>query len=195
MTSFDPKIVSANERGLIRIYALDIPREHLAAFSEDNRPRGESNQLIGDDPWPLLDALDAKTLNSDYIEAFDVSDLAGVGLVSYLVDANGVAMADVEPYRELLDGVSGLLIVVFSAAFGGTAQTLSPCDPLRHIATFREENAPLTFEPLPDESAKSPVADVPVKKVPSDAAIGGRVATFALIVMGLLVWLMIWVAG
>lgn len=189
---FDPTHVSAVERGLIRIYSIDLPADtgpqDIARFAE---PRHDT----GDDPdWPLKAALGVSYLDEDFVEVFDVAALDEIGLVGYLIAGSGVAEADVAPYSELLDGLSGPIAVVFSAAFGGFDATITPQPPLRYVAAFREESAAVTFKPLPDESAKR-VETPSAKKKPSDAAMSGRVATIALLVMALLVWLMIWIAG
>ena len=189
MTQINPKTVTADERGVIRIYGIDLPADQIQLFAE--RP-----QTGGDDPWPLRASLGVTAdLNEDSIEIVDVEALGEIGLAGYLTLGNGVAPADVEPYRELLTGVQGHVAIVFSSAFKGAAQTLSPAPPLRFIAAFREEGAPVTFEALPDDSAKGTLSDAPRKKPVSDAAMSGRVATIALLVMALLVWLMIKIAG
>jgi hypothetical protein len=193
LTQINPKNVTANERGVIRIYGIDLPADQIQLFAE--RPRTGS-----DDPWPLHASLGATAdLNEDSIEIIDVEALGEIGLAGYLTLGNGVTAADVEPYRDLLAGVQGHVAIVFSSAFKGVAQTLSPAPapapPLRFVAAFREEGVPVTFEALPDDSAKGTLSDAPRKKPVSDAAMSGRVATIALLVMALLVWLMIKIAG
>ena len=126
---------------------------------------------------------------------FDVASLEGIGFQGYLTIGNGVSEEDVAPYADLLDQVKGTVLMVVSSAFGGFEQELSPKLPLRHIATFKEASAPVQFEPLPSAGANGVVGDAPAKKKPSDAAMSGRVATVALLVMALLVVLMVWVAS
>ncbi|WP_143849639.1 hypothetical protein [Octadecabacter ascidiaceicola] len=178
--------VSATERGLIRLYSIEMPAEETPAFIDQ--------PLEDDAVWPVMDALGARYLDSDFIEVFDVASLEEIGFKGYLILGNGVAEEDVAPYAELLDQVTGTVLMVVSSAFGGFEQELSPKRPLRHIATFKEASAPVQFEQLPRESAKGVVGDTPMKKKPSDAAMSGRIATLALLVMFLLVALMIWVA-
>lgn len=188
----DPNSVSSSERGLIRIYTIDLDADDMAAFATP------SDADDGNADWPLKTALGAPHLNADFVEVFDVATLDQIGLSGYLVAGNGVADDDVVPYRELLEGVQGHVAIVFSAAFGGVEAQLNPQLPLRYLAAFREEQDSVTFQALPDESAKraETVPDpAPVKKKPSDAAMSGRVATIALLVMALLVWLMIRIAG
>ena len=189
MTQVNPKTVTANERGLIRIYGIDLPADEIQLFAG-------SPQSGGDDPWPLCAALGAAAdLNEESIEIIDVEALGEIGLVGYLTLGNGATAADFAPYSDLLAGIQGHVAIVFSSAFKGVAQTLSPGPPLRFIAAFREGGAPVTFAALPDDSAKGTLSDAPRKKPVSDAAMSGRVATIALLVMAFLVWLMIKIAG
>jgi hypothetical protein len=190
MTQSDPNTVMGNEHGVIRIYAIDLPTDQISLFTQ-------RQQVAGNDPWPLKDALGATVnFNEDFIKIVDVAALGEIGLVDYLTLGNGVSAGDVAPYSDVLTRVQGHIVIVFSSAFKGEAQTLAIKRPLRFIAAFREESAAVTFEPLPDGSAKGTLAGkVPRKKPTSDAAMSGRVATIALLVMALLVWLMIKVSG
>lgn len=185
----DPKTVQAGERGLIRIYAIDLPDDRLPAFTQP--------QFNGDaaPTWAFQNTLGAAHLEEEFVKIFPMEDLEGLGMAGYLIEGNGVAEADVAPYRELLDGLEGTVAVVFSAAFGGTAQVLSPAHPLRYIAAFSEEAPDIRFKTLPNPDPERAPQDTAHKKRPSDAAMSGRIATFALLLMGLLVWLMIRIAG
>ena len=189
MTQIDPNTVAQNEYGVIRLYTIDLPHERIEEYREPQF--GADDEKV----WPLKDALGARFLDSDFIEVFDVADLADLGLVGYLTVGNGVAERDVEPYKDLLDGVQGHLVMIVSLAFGGFDQTLSPQSPLRFLAAFREDKPDIKFETLPDGGSQGPVEDASPKKRPSDAAMGGRVATIALLVMAALVWVMIKIAG
>lgn len=189
MTPIDPNTVVQNETGLIRLYEINLLASELLAFKDANQTDDDETR------WPLKDALGARFLDSDFIEVFDVADLAELGLAGYLTTGNGVSIDAIEPYRERLDAVTGTVLMVASSAFGGFEQTLSPKPPLRHIATFQEEGAPVTFKSLPNPDPQGVMTGTPAKKAPSDAAMGGRVATVALLVMAFLVWLMIKVAG
>jgi hypothetical protein len=190
MTQIDPNTVTSHERGVIRIYAIDLPDDQIRLFAE-------RQQTGGDDPWPLQDALGATAdLDEESIEIINVETLGEIELTGYLTLGNGVTEADVALHRDLLTNVQGHVAIVFSSAFSGVAQTLAPQNPLRFIAAFREEGAPVTFEALPDESATEILTDdAPKRKPTSDAAMSGRVATIAMLVMALLVWLMIKIAG
>lgn len=184
-----PHTVTAGETGVIRIFTIDLPVDNAADFADD------MGAIEVDNSWPLQTALGAADLDPAFVDVFPASDLEGVGLADYLIDGTGISADDIAPFRAQLDGLTGNIVVIHSRAFKGVVQTLSPKAPLHYIATFQEDRAPVTFEPLPNPDPAPAIEDLPQKKTPSDAAMGGRVATIALLVMGLLVWLMIWVAG
>ncbi|QYX57461.1 hypothetical protein K1T73_03415 [Roseovarius sp. SCSIO 43702] len=177
--------IPQNEHGLIRVFSIDLPPEEIPAFTERD----------GDD-WPLRAALGAGTLDPEHVEVFPVSDLTGVGLSGYLNEGLGVAEADLAADRARLDGLTGHVLIVRSRAFEGREQHIMPQPPLRWIGTWREESAPVQFEPLPSESAAP--SDVPppdpARPERSDAAISGRVAMIALLVIFAMTALMIWMA-
>lgn len=173
--------VKAGERGLVRLFALDLPPEALDGFAEG-------------DPSPLQEALGAQTLDMAFVEVFPVRNLTGLGLPGYMVDGLGVAEAEVEADRARLEAIEGQVVVVLSRAFGDVAQSLKPRAPLRWIGTYREETATVSFETLPSEAAKGTVGPAG-KPAPSDAAVGGRIALVVLVLLFALVGLMIWIAA
>ena len=149
--------VKSTERGMIRLFMVDLPPEDLNSFN--TRSVGG-----GIDAWPLRDSLGAGFLDQDFVEYFDISDLEELGLMGYMTEGLGIAAKDVEQDTARLANLSGQVLIVFSAAFDGKAQTLTPKAPLRWIGTYREDAAPVTFSPLPDASAKgigAPVATPP----------------------------------
>lgn len=141
--------VSSSERGLVRLFAVDLPGEEIENFrSAKINSDGELSE------WPLEDALGFSFLDEDFIELFDVSDLEDLGLTGYMVEGLGISQKDVDEDAARLSAQKGWVLVVLSAAFDGVAQTLSPKAPLRWIGTYKEDGAPVYFEPLPDASAK-----------------------------------------
>jgi hypothetical protein len=152
--------VSASERGLVRLFALDLPAEEIVAFRE---PVYDADGTVID--WPLQRALGFSFLDEDFIELFPISDLEDLGLNRYMVQGLGIAEADVKEDAARLSAQRGWLLVVLSAAFEGAEQTLAPRSPLRWIGTYKEEGAPVSFEALPDASAKgslpAPEQDTP----------------------------------
>ncbi len=173
--------IRPTEIGVVRVFDVDLTAEEAGPF---NRRNGS---------WPLQEALGAEALDPEYLDLFQIEDLEGVGLAGYLHDGMGVAEQDLAEHRAALDRLSGTVLVVGSRAFGGVAQTLRPHAPLHLVATFNEDKTPVTFEPLPDESARSD--SKPKKPPPSDAAMSGRVATIALLVLFALTGVIIWIAA
>ena len=134
--------IRQGESGIVRVFALDLPAEQVAAFAD---PGGD---------WPLKQALGASVLVRDRVQVFPLSDLDGVGLHDYLLDGMGVAPEALAPDAGALDALEGHVVILPSAALGGAAQTLHPRPPLRLVGTYAEPDLPVTFEPLPAGSAQ-----------------------------------------
>lgn len=174
--------IKSSEHGVVRVFAVDLEGPELKAFLRRNGS------------WGVQEALGAAQLNPDLVEVFDVADLTGLGLSGYLEEGQGIATAELDPMRAQLDAIKGTVMVLPTTAFAGADQTLSVRAPLRLIATFSEDRPAVAFEPLPDASARGEV--VPnAKPRPSDAAMSGRVATVALLVIFVFTALMIWIAA
>lgn len=175
--------VSATEMGLVRLFKIDLPPEEIDAFGDDS-----------DGPGALETALGVQYLDRGFVDLFPVDNLEGVGLAVYMVEGLGVSEAEVDPVREQLNTIEGHVLVVLSRAFGGEAATLTPNAPLRWIGTFVEDRAAVQFEPLSSDAAEmTPTPEA--KRKPSDAAMSGRVATVALLVLFALTFLVVWIAS
>lgn len=170
--------VGKGERGIVRLFALDLPEGEAAGFA------GAA----------LEEALGAGGLDAQYVEVFPVADLKGLGLSGYMTEGLGIPAEQIEGDRARLDGLKGHVLVLLSGAFGGRAATLTPRAPLRWIGTYTEEHAPVTFAPLPSDAAAGEVTGGGAAP-PSRAAISGRVAMVALLVIAALTAVMIWVAS
>ncbi|WP_306130752.1 hypothetical protein [Roseovarius sp. MMSF_3350] len=179
--------IRESESGVVRVFDVDLTRAEAETF---NRRNGS---------WPLQEALGAESLDPHYVDLMQVEDLEGYGLSQYLEQGMGVSSHDLEDAHVLIEGLKGTVLVVGSGAFGGQAQVLTPRKPLRLVATFSEESSPVQFEPLP--SAGAQVAPAPEEaretevKKKSDAAMSGRVAMIALLVLFVLTAAVVWVAS
>lgn len=172
--------IPAHERGVIRVFALSMTQA----------------KALRDDPNALNAALGAE-VDPKFVEVFPVSDLEDIGLLGYLSSGNGVPGEQLAPDRRKLEHLSGWVLIVFSQAFGDRAVTLTPPPTFTLIGTYNEAQPDWrAAETLTSEAAK-PFTAPPetVKKKPSDAAMSGRIATLALIVMFALTGLVIWIAG
>ena len=118
-----------------------------------------------------------------------------VGLREMLIDGYGIDAIQADAALPTLEGITDLhprmFVFVRSGAFMDHAATLRADSPLVMIEAFREPGANISFTPFPNPDPQAVLEDKSAKKTPSDAAMGGRVATVALLVMRLLVWLMI----
>ena len=169
--------IPAFETGVIRLFTIEMPSDQMDVF--DARV-----------------ALGATNIDETFVEVFHVSDLEGLGLAGYLIIGNEVPEGQIDEMRVQLGTIKGHVLLVFSSAFGQNKQTLHPQSPLHHIATFFTEGTPVTHKKLPDDSAQLGTGNddiKPAKKVPSQAAMSGRIATYALLFMfaftGLIVWI------
>lgn len=180
----DPLTVQPHERGVIRLFALDLAEEQVAAFAN---PRISSTG--GAEVWPLRSALGVDDLVASGIEVIKIENLGEIGLSGYLTEGQGVSAEALAPYREAIEALTGHAVILHPSALpsGGT---IDPRPPVTHIATLRE--AP-PDTPVGDLSADNGPA--PAKPAKSAARQSGMVATVALVVMVLLVGLMIWIAA
>jgi hypothetical protein len=172
--------IKPTEHGVVRIFDVDLPSEGITGFNLRNGT------------WPLRDALGAESLDPAHIDLIAVEDLGELGLAGYLAEGHGISPEDLHEMRGRLAALSGHVLIVTSRAFGGLEQTLSPRAPLHLVATFTEDRPPVSFDPLPSGAARGLTGGKPP---PSDAAMSGRVASVALLVLFALVALVVWVAS
>ncbi|WP_127114740.1 hypothetical protein [Shimia sediminis] len=145
--------VTPTEHGLIRLFAVDLPLEDIKPF----------HTHTDDAVWPVQEALGASDLDPARVELFDVADLDELGLTGYMTEGLGIAASDLATDAARLDGLTGHVLIVFSAAFRSTAQSLTPRAPLRWIGTYAEEAAHVRFQPLPTDAAKGILSAAPPK--------------------------------
>ncbi len=168
--------IQKGERGLIRLFALDLPPEQ----AEFLREPGAVAQMLG-----------VSALDHDQIDVIRIVDLEELGLVGYLTTGLGVPADQIDPERAVLDGLRGHVLAIRSKAFAGQAMTLRPDPGLRLIATFREPGADWGAQPLTASSAQ------PFSAKPSPRAARNRArrigATLFAAVMGLIILLLLWI--
>ena len=93
-----------------------------------------------------------------------------------------------------LESLSETVILIMSRATDGKEVSLNFAPELRHVTTCGAPAKMSIPETKPTLSAEG-LATPPAKKVPSDAAMSGRIAMIALLVLFALVGVMIWVAS
>lgn len=173
--------IAAGERGKLRVFALRPPLSDLA------------------DPGAVIDALFAALgvdqLNAADIQIVAIADLEGMSLSAFLHQAYEVPRDQLTRNRALLDGAGGRVALLRSGAFGGRAVTLTlpPDGPARLLAILDEPGpGPVPLKPMTRPETGSMAA--PPRPAKSEAAILGRVAMIALLVIFALTFVMILVA-
>lgn len=129
--------VTANEHGIIRLFAIDLPREAAHDFT----------------PEHLGAALGNIALDPDHVDIISVDDLDDLGLDGYLIHGLGASKSEVVQLRPQVRALKGHVALIRSAAFAGPA-TLTPQRPLRWIASFGETGMDLTSKPMQSDAAK-----------------------------------------
>lgn len=184
--------VRANESGVVRIFALSMEDEKAQALKANSGIGGTG----GGSSLKEL-ALGAAALDPEHVEVFPIDDLGEMALPDYLVEGAGAKATEIDADRFKLSSLEGWVMIVYSSAFRGVAQSLSPSSQLTLIGSYGQEgtewSAPVdlsTASALPQET-ETPAP----KKRPSDAAMSGRIAMLALLVAFFVVGLMLWVGG
>lgn len=174
--------IPIGERGRIRVFSLSMDREAAETL------KGNS---------AALEQVFQTEIDIEYVEVFDLADLGDMSFVDYLVEGPGIEASALAAERVTLDALEGWVMVVYSGAFEDTAGPITPDPALRLLGTYPQQG--IDWSEGMDLSAASAKpyqgdAGVPEKKR-SDAAIAGRVATAALLVLFALVGLMVWIGG
>ncbi|WP_296417047.1 hypothetical protein [Pseudooctadecabacter sp.] len=180
----DGTTVTPHEHGLVRVFKLD------PQLAMDIGHHGVYDRLFKALGVKALDESDIQQLRPSTLEDMTVTDFLRAG---YEVNEDDIAAHEFA--LNGLDNFEGLLLLVRSGAFANRPVTLPSDGEATLIATLREPDSDVTFDPLPNPDPQAALSDAPQKKAPSDAAMSGRVATLALLVLAVLVIVMIWVAS
>jgi hypothetical protein len=169
--------IPADDHGLIRVFKVTDPAPDGLA----ERTAEAMMALFG------TDALDVT-----YVDVVDTRELSGLSLLDYLhqgYDFPSEAAADTA-----LRNLRGLIVLIMSRASAEQSVTLTLAPQVTHITTTGEP-ARLRAPTAPLKSKATTGTVTGGKAKPSNAAMSGRVATIALLIMFALVALMIWVAS
>jgi hypothetical protein len=167
--------VASHERGVIRLFSLDMRPEEAKFLREP----GAADQVLG------VDGLDAAQ-----IDIFPVSDLEDLGLYGYLHEGGDVSEEQLN--RTMLEAIEGWVMVVRSAAFQGHATKLNPDPRVRLLGLFTEEATNWTGGTIETESAKpfsapqNPVEHNAPRRIGS-----AMLAVIALLIVGGALWLIL----
>ena len=180
----DGTTVKEHEHGLVRVFNIE---DTLSA------------DLKGANTYDAFaQVLQVDSLNEADIQRVDTDALGDMSLSDFLRTAYDVRAEDIADHAEALNAVSttgSTVLIVRSGAFTNRPVDLFTTGYATLIATLREPDSSVTFDDLPNPNPQAVLEDAPQAKKPSDAAMSGRVATLALIVMAVLVILMIWIAS
>ena len=169
-------IIPANEHGKLYVFSV-----------EGAVPPGLEQKT----PDSLEAAFGTAGIDPAFVDVLTANALTGMTLSQYIATGYDMtAQGDAG-----LDGLQGHLVLVMSRAFGGRETTLDIAPPLRLVATLQDKATLTAPAPLRSDGATGVLSDTPKTKPVSQAAISGRVATIALLVLFALVALMIWIAG
>ncbi|MCR9124517.1 MAG: hypothetical protein NXH82_00175 [Rhodobacteraceae bacterium] len=135
----DPFTVAANETGVVRVFEINADESVARAMRE------------GD--VPLETVLGVPHVDAEQVEIFPIRDLEGVGLVSYLIDGQGIAPETMGRDRAALEAIEGHVMVVLSRAFKGAATRIVPAPDLGFVAAFREDRPGFVPEAIPSAAS------------------------------------------
>ncbi|MDR9484537.1 MAG: hypothetical protein RI566_05135 [Sediminimonas sp.] len=180
----DPAHVTATEHGIVRVFHLSY------AVSMEI---GHMGTLDG-----LATALGVPDLDGRDVQIVALAEVQEMGLTEFLKLGYEISEDEIEPLRAELDGLQGKVAILRTGAFGGRDVHLATDKGAQLIAAVKEGRArppTLAHADRPAEGAKGTLGAPESKRRPSDAAMSGRVATVALLVLFALVALMVWIGG
>tara|TARA_R110002126_G_scaffold42962_3_gene123518 strand:+ start:105 stop:644 length:540 start_codon:yes stop_codon:yes gene_type:complete len=170
------------ERGRLRLFAI-------------NKTEAEIRSILDEGTYGIQKLLGANDLNPDYIEVFRVADLGDMGLDDYLHTGYDIPRAQLDPQAGRLRALEGYVLVVLSLAFRDLHVTLPATPDLTLIGTFGAPAVEWTTSETVTSTSADPYSGPPKASRPvSDAAMSGRVATVALLVIFLITALVVWIA-
>jgi len=168
----DPLTIPAGERGVIRLFALDMPPQQARFLNEP----GAAAQMLG-----------VADLDPAQIDIINIAELAGVGLGEYLTQGCSVAPGQID--QTALAAITGHVLLVRSRAFKGLAANLTPSPQLSLVATFTETPADWSAKPRQAASLKPRISP----RVGRSQARRIGFSLFA-VMMALIFALVLWVA-
>ena len=178
--------IPSQPHGIVWLFRVDLPARDIDTFTQET--------YLSDDniDWPLADALGISP-DHDFIEVFDVADLKDYGFARYLSEANGFDDSDLSDDADMLDALTGHVLLVFSQSLPRAGGRFTPKPPLEFIARYERKPDIPSFDDVESESA---AGMLPQGKPPkSDARMSGMVATVVLIFLALFVAAFVWVGG
>jgi hypothetical protein len=149
----DSLTIPPGERGIVRVFAVDLPPEDARAFAAD--------------PASVPRALGAPDLDPSRVDVFPISRIAALGLPAFLAEGHGIPADALAADAHRLDALDGYVAIVAAGAFGPAARNLTVAPPLRLVGTYGESIPSVSFNPLPAESATGVLGGPASKPVPT----------------------------
>ena len=176
--------------------SLDIPakergRLHLFALNETPSDPPEPPEP---DPRPA-EILGITDLNPDYAEIVTIKALRPMSLADYLAEGYDIDDSQLAPTRARINALEGHVLVVLSLAFRDQPHSLASGANLTHVASLQTEGPDWQSSAQVTAESARPGTAPTGKKRPSDAAMMGRIAMLALLLMFTLTALLIWIAA
>lgn len=168
--------VPANETGVLRLFALDMPREQIRFLRE---------------PGALDDVLGVAGIDPEHVEIFPVGDLDELGLPGYLIEGHAVPEDQINPR---LADTTGHVMLVHSRAFGGHAATLSLAANLSPLGTYSitPTNWTARPEPVPDSAKRRSGSPQSPRAARARARqIGGGIFALVMLLVAFLVYMVV----
>ena len=170
--------IAAKERGQLRLFAVN-----LTDAGGENIPK-TLGQMLG-----------AEDLDPAYVELVRLSDLGDMNLPQYLAQGYDIDADTLSADRARLTGLSGYVLIILSLAFRDRAMTLRAVPELTLIANYGAQGPDWSANETIDTDSTDIGSGVQPRKTPSDAAIGGRIATYALLFLFVFTALFIWIGS
>ncbi len=172
--------IPAGEHGVVRVFTLGYRVSmELAHFEAVDR---------------LKEALGLEELNADDVQIVDLSAVREMGFSAFLMQAYDVTEDEITPLAATLDALKGHVAVLRSGAFKGVGATVNATGETRLVATLHEPrmSAP---EPMPHYDSATGEVTGKTRKPVSDAAMSGRIAMYALLVVFAFTIMFVWIAS
>ena len=167
--------IPAGERGVIRVFDLDMPAEQAKFLRE---------------PGALAQVLGIPEIDLEHVEIFPISDLEELGLAGYLIQGCGIAEAEITPDRAKLEAIKGHVLLLRSRAFDGAEMRLTPAAPITLVASYGERAINWSAPPMPETTSSKPYSAAPISpRAARDQARRIGASLFA-VVMGLILLLL-----
>jgi len=168
------ELVTAHERGVLRLFALN-----------DQLGMEIAHSGVLDDLWQ---ALGTPPLHEPEVQIVILRAIADMGLPAFLAQAYDIDGSEIAAHAGTLKAQTGTIALIRSGAFNGQARQLTLSDDARLIATFNE--------PGPDWRAKPMPATPLSRQSPRAARSRARRIGFSLfaVMMTLILLFVLWLA-